>query len=247
MRLKKHIPNILSSTRLLSPFVLIPLILNGNLIGSVISLSGYLTTDALDGFLARKWHVQSDLGAKIDVVADKLILASLLVPIAVMNPLMIITLFLEGSISLVNVYRKIKGGNPKTIQFGRIKMVIISLFMVICYLSKLVMIPKILLNTFFAITTLFQMGTLYKYINCYLKEKENSLTNKENIEIVTSLEENKNNIELNSKNKKINLLEKEKKELLNLKDELLNLENDNNFFISDLKDEDKCLKMSKKI
>ena len=73
MKIKKHIPNILSSVRLLSPFVLTPVIMSGSYLLAIILLSGFLLTDAIDGFLARKWNVQSDLGVKLDAVADKII------------------------------------------------------------------------------------------------------------------------------------------------------------------------------
>lgn len=38
-------------------------------------------TDFLDGYLARKWNVKSDLGAMFDHVSDKLLLAATLIPL----------------------------------------------------------------------------------------------------------------------------------------------------------------------
>lgn len=241
MKIKKHIPNILSSLRLLSPFVLVPLILSGNLLTALIALSSFLLTDAMDGYLARKWHVQSELGAKIDVVADKVILASLLVPLAINNPILIITLTLEGLISLTNIYRKVKDGNPKTIQFGRIKMVIISLFMAISYLAKIISISNFIINSMFLITTLFQLGTLSNYIKCGLKEindlkiksdKNNDKESDKNKEIDITREFNKEKKvdKSNDKISKLEILSNDKNELLRLKEELLgnNIEENNN-------------------
>ena len=178
MKIKKHIPNILSSIRLTSPLVLIPLIVTGNYGLAFISLCGFFLTDAVDGHLARKWHVESDLGAKIDAVADKLILGSLLIPLAITNPIIIINIVLEGFISLVNVARKIKGGSPKTHQLGRIKMIIISLFTSLGYLGKVVTIDANIINVLSIITTVLQTSSLIKYIKDGVKEQKKLKSNK---------------------------------------------------------------------
>lgn len=235
MKIKKHIPNILSSSRLLSPLILIPLILSGNLLGAVVALSCFFLTDALDGFLARKWHVQSELGAKIDAVADKVILSSLLIPIVITNPIMLITLILEGVIGSINIARKVNGGNPKTVQIGRIKMIIISLFMVFCYINKLVNIPKFLFDIFFSINTLFQMITASKYLEQGIKEKSLFSKKEKNLKKVMNNYDKKEELNLEKNNEKDividdykNNLLKQKEELIELKQELLSLNNQNN-------------------
>lgn len=235
MKIKKHIPNILSSLRLLSPIVLIPLIISGNYLFVGILLSCFFTTDALDGYLARKWHVESELGAKIDAIADKLMLASFLVPLTLINPLSIINLINEGLISATNVFRKATGGNPKTVQIGRVKMVAISLFTILSYLTKILVIPSIIYNLFFALTTLLQVCTLGKYINEAVLEKMNSKkidVQKEN-DIKISKEDIKE-FELEDKKdlNELQTLKMQKEELQQFRDELLNnniceIENDN--------------------
>jgi CDP-diacylglycerol--glycerol-3-phosphate 3-phosphatidyltransferase len=44
---------------------------------------GVALTDALDGYLARRWQVQSEFGAFLDPVADKLLVVSLLLTLAI--------------------------------------------------------------------------------------------------------------------------------------------------------------------
>ena len=235
MKIKKHIPNILSSSRLISPLVLIPSIMSGNYLLAFSLLSAFLLTDALDGHLARKWHVESSLGAKIDAVADKLILGSLLIPLAITNPLVIINLVLEGLISVVNLVRKSKGGNPKTHQLGRIKMVVISLFTALSYLGKIVSIPSLVINTFSIITSILQVGTLTKYIEDGQKElkeiKSKSNDSLEEIEKINNqglsnekVLENNDLIE-NTNNQELSKLETKKEELEKLRSEIINLSN----------------------
>lgn len=89
------IPNILSFFRL----CLIPLIIwlycaehNYLWAGNVLILSGL--TDLVDGFIARKFNMVSDLGKVLDPVADKLTQAAMLVCLLLRFPLMILPLVL---------------------------------------------------------------------------------------------------------------------------------------------------------
>jgi len=82
MQMLKHIPNILTVSRI----VFIPLILLAYFVGSKY---GHITsatlfalaciTDFLDGYLARTFSVQSKLGIFLDPIADKLLVGSVIV------------------------------------------------------------------------------------------------------------------------------------------------------------------------
>lgn len=89
------IPNILSFARL----CMIPLFLwlycvrkNYALTGAVILLSG--ATDLADGFIARHFHMISDLGKVLDPVADKLTQAAVLFCLVTRFPFMLVPLIL---------------------------------------------------------------------------------------------------------------------------------------------------------
>jgi len=230
MKIKKHIPNILSSIRLFSPLVLVPLLVSGNYGGGFIALCGFLGTDAIDGYLARKWKVQSDLGAKIDAFADKIILASLLIPLIIQYPFILFNLVLEGGISLINISRSLNGGKPKTLQIGRLKMIIISLFMAISYLSNVVTIPSVILPIMFVLTSCFQVKALSRYNNELIKElsRKNNKNEKSDCKEKIIEKENNNLVELENE-KQINALNNElinnKEELIKLRQELLNSDN----------------------
>ncbi|MCW5204367.1 CDP-alcohol phosphatidyltransferase family protein [Desulfobulbus sp. US1] len=72
------VPNILSSFRLVLSF-LFPVVPEATWIWLVIGGGG---SDALDGWIARRWHVQSKTGAILDAVADKTFVLSALLTIS---------------------------------------------------------------------------------------------------------------------------------------------------------------------
>lgn len=72
MSAKKNLPNILSGTRIaLMPAVLLAAIA-GSRLWFAILLAAALSTDALDGFFARRFNAFTDFGRKLDSAADYL-------------------------------------------------------------------------------------------------------------------------------------------------------------------------------
>ncbi len=77
------IPNLLSLLRMgLIPLFVI-MIVNGDLPKALLVFVVAGVTDALDGFIARFWHQQSPLGAYLDPMADKLLLTTAYVMLAI--------------------------------------------------------------------------------------------------------------------------------------------------------------------
>ncbi len=78
----RHIPNLLSFARLaLAPYVFI-LIWRHDYRGLLWPFVLACMTDALDGYLARRWNVSSRLGAYLDPLADKILLNGTFVVLA---------------------------------------------------------------------------------------------------------------------------------------------------------------------
>ncbi len=79
----RHIPNILTILRLaLLPFILIELSAGRRETGlPLLIFSG--STDFIDGWLARRFHWESKLGAILDPIADKLLLVSLFLALGI--------------------------------------------------------------------------------------------------------------------------------------------------------------------
>jgi len=59
---------------------LVYFVLRGNLIGTILVFVIAASTDGVDGWVARKYNIISDLGKILDPIADKILIASVLVP-----------------------------------------------------------------------------------------------------------------------------------------------------------------------
>ncbi|MEM7480117.1 MAG: CDP-alcohol phosphatidyltransferase family protein [Acidobacteriota bacterium] len=89
------IPNLLSIFRMgLVPLFIIAVI-DGDALKALLLFTVAGITDALDGFIARFWNQQSLLGTYIDPIADKLLLTSAYVVLAIprLNPEMTIPIW----------------------------------------------------------------------------------------------------------------------------------------------------------
>ena len=72
-----NLPNFISLARLLSVPVLINLILSHEMVASFWVFLAASLSDALDGYLARKLKVRTELGSFLDPIADKALLISI--------------------------------------------------------------------------------------------------------------------------------------------------------------------------
>ena len=86
------IPNILSMVRIILIPLFVFLYLNGHIWQSAVVLVVSGLTDTVDGFIARRFNMISDLGKALDPVADKLTQAAILVCLGLKFPLMWIPL-----------------------------------------------------------------------------------------------------------------------------------------------------------
>lgn len=165
----KQIPNLLTVSR---PIGIIPaniLFFTGHVIPAIILTALLLLTDLFDGKLARKWNVQSKLGADLDAVGDKITFLGLSLPLMISNPLLIINLFLEGVVSGINVLGRLKGLDTKTIYFGKIKMWFLSLTLIIGYFTYFFDTMTSILGLAIGVTSLWQLVVVKDYVTEFIK------------------------------------------------------------------------------
>ena len=170
--MKKYIPNILTTYRLVVA-LLIPILFFKNYYNLLtILFITALLSDSTDGFLARKWHVTSTYGKLCDIVGDKLLaLLSSITFIIAVNRYFIITLILELVICFVNMINVIKSGalknndfsNHKSSLCGKLKTVFLFISLFFGYISYKFKVFDILILPLIIITGLMQILTAINY------------------------------------------------------------------------------------
>ena len=70
----RHVPNLLSASRLAAAPLAAWLIHSGHDTAALLVFAAAGASDALDGFIARRWGAVSDFGAWLDPAADKLLM-----------------------------------------------------------------------------------------------------------------------------------------------------------------------------
>lgn len=91
-------------------------------------------TDMLDGFLSRKLKVETFLGGLMDAVSDKLFAFVLLGLLTYYYPVILIVLFLEFTIFVINTLSFKDNKNIKTSSLGRTKTVLQDISIIVMYL-----------------------------------------------------------------------------------------------------------------
>lgn len=170
--MKKYIPNILTTYRLIVA-LLIPILFFNNYFSLLtILFVTALSSDAIDGFLARKWNVTSTYGKLCDMIGDKLLaLLSSLTFIIAVNKYFIITLILELIICFINMIKVIESGalknkdfsNHKSSLCGKLKTIFLFVSLFIGYLSYKVKIFNTMIIPLIIITGLMQFITAINY------------------------------------------------------------------------------------
>lgn len=165
----KHIPNLLTFLRLISPLFIIPFILCDDYSSAFIVVVIAAVTDLFDGLIARRFNLTSEFGRLLDAVTDKFFSLSLLVPIVKINKIYVILMMLEVLIAVSNYIAYKKNKKPETHKIGKIKTTIEFIFISFCYLSFIVNINIDILNFIFMINIIFVLLSLSLYV---LKNKQ---------------------------------------------------------------------------
>lgn len=162
----KQIPNLLTVFRAVVTIPINVFFFTGNIIAALSTCTIAAITDLFDGKIARKYDIQSQFGADLDAICDKLLIGGIALPIIIQNPIMIINVLLEGAISLTNIKAKLKGKNTKSEMIGKIKTWVLSITVLLGYLPPLLNFNVSFTNAFLATipAIFFQVATLIKYL-----------------------------------------------------------------------------------
>ena len=85
MSVTRHIPNLICVFRLLLAPVIVVALAGGRYGQALLLLAVAALSDWLDGYLAKRWSLDSYLGSVLDPMADKVLLASVYVTLAVLS------------------------------------------------------------------------------------------------------------------------------------------------------------------
>lgn len=160
---KKQIPNMFTASRLLAPFFIIPSALLGNIPLTITFIVLFALTDTADGYFARKYNATSEFGRKLDPIVDKIFAGTLMIPLMILNPIILINLIFEASIAHINIKSHLNGNNPKTTYLGKFKTIILNLTIAVGYGSYIFNIPTNFLSFLIYTTAIVQSATTLQY------------------------------------------------------------------------------------
>ncbi len=182
----RQIPNILTGSRLLAPFVIIPSVITGNFVLAGISTALFATTDLFDGLVARTLHITSEFGKDLDAFTDKIFVGTLMISLIFTNPFYIAPLIMEATIAGININKKIKNRNPESHMIGKVKMTSLYALIALGFLNMYFKVPPALINTLFASTLGLQVATIADYSK---KSDNGNIEEVEEQEKIESLED----------------------------------------------------------
>lgn len=174
----RQIPNILTFMRILAPFFIIPVAVIKNVKLIAIFVVFFSLTDAIDGFIARRFNFVSELGKDLDAVCDKVFAGTLLLAASFFEPILLINLALEAIIAFVNTLAKLNNCDPRSHLIGKAKTCILYPLMGLGYLTSYMDIFGIFIFAFL-MTTAMQIATTFTYIYKYRKAVESNKSKKQ--------------------------------------------------------------------
>lgn len=136
-------------------------------IAVIILIIVLFLTDFIDGFLARKFKVQTLYGSMLDTIADKSLSIILILLIMKNNKTLVFVLMLEVLIALINTYGTLTKRKINSSKIGKIKTWFLAITIVISYINKYTYISKISA----ILTIILQIVTMVGYIKILISKK----------------------------------------------------------------------------
>lgn len=122
----KILVNLITAIRSLGTIAIIPIFTTYGAFVTALSAAGFFITDCIDGFLARKLHVQSFFGSILDALSDKAFGIVCLLLLSTLNPLFLVIIGLELGILYINYKSISRGNNSQSSKAGKAKTVLLD-------------------------------------------------------------------------------------------------------------------------
>jgi cardiolipin synthase (CMP-forming) len=167
-----NIPNVLTLARILAVPLFLSLLVEGENDAALAVFLAAGITDAVDGMIARMWNLRTELGAHMDPLADKLLVVSSFIALAIMGlvprPLMIVVItrdvvILGGFLLTAAIVGKSMEVKPSVSGKLTTFTQLLSVTLVLVDLAQWLDIPNVVLNAVFVATGLasFWSGSGY--------------------------------------------------------------------------------------
>ena len=118
--------NAITAIRSLGTIAIIPIFTNFGSLTTGLAAMGFFLTDFIDGFLARKLHVQSFFGSLLDAVSDKTFGIVCLILLSTLNPIFLAIICVELGIFAINYNNAQQNENVKSSIAGKAKTLLLS-------------------------------------------------------------------------------------------------------------------------
>lgn len=152
----------------------------------IVNLIVLFLTDTVDGFLARKFRVQTFYGSLMDTIADKMLSIVLLIILMSHNHLLAVLLAGEILIALLNSFEMARRKRTKSILIGKVKMWFLAITIIGCYLHCFKIITIEVVNILCIITVVMQISTFVSYVK-YLESQKDNLREKPKLKSMKDL------------------------------------------------------------
>lgn len=182
----KILVNLITTTRFIYTLILPVLQLRISNIAFIINLVILFLTDTIDGFLARKFRVQTFYGSIMDTIADKTLSIVLLIILANHINILYVVLLCELLIALLNSFEMARRKRTKSILIGKVKMWLLAITIITCYLYCFGIIALEVVDILCVITVVMQILTFVSYIK-YLESQKDNLREKPKLKSMKDL------------------------------------------------------------
>ncbi|MFA5602973.1 MAG: CDP-alcohol phosphatidyltransferase family protein [Bacilli bacterium] len=171
--IKLYIPNILSTLRLILAFIFPFAFFQKYFYLTIILFIIGSISDLLDGYLARRWNVESKYGIKMDHISDKFFVGMALLSLAIVDNILIFLLFVfEILISGIGIMAYMKSDNFYIVLVGKLKTFFLFITIIVGIFVSIDPNMEIPFWILMGVSAFFQVLTIINYFKLSFSKKD---------------------------------------------------------------------------